>query len=820
MTATSADLDQLLSRLDLRQKVRLLTGEDFFTLYAEPAVGLGKLAFSDGPTGVRGLRFTGGNRVVLMPNATLLAASWDVTVLERVGDILGQEAERQQIHTVLGPTINLHRTPLGGRLFEAYSEDPLLTGKLAAAYVRGMQAHRVAACLKHLVANESETDRNFMDSRVADDVLREVYLLPFEIAWTEARPWSMMSAYNRVNGVFATEHSVVQQEIVKDEWGFDGLIMSDWLATKSTVAPANAGMDLVMPGPDGPWGDRLVAAVEAGEVAESCIDDKVLRLLRLAERTGALGEHRTWSQTVPAPDSAQRRRELIELAAAGMTVLRNRDSLLPLPHGVRLALIGRHGTETVCMGGGSAKVNPPHQVSIAEGLRAAGVSVSVCDGVEIRRRPVPATGEFVTHEGKSGMLVELYDADRALMESHHYDLGEFSVGQDDSTPRPVAYARIRATVQQSGPAEVGVRGTGRWQVRVGEHEEDVLLKVSGHDPGEAHFKPPHWQQRRELAAGTEIEAWLEIRPAEGVADQPSGHDQLDEVIASGLGTKTLIARPAPRPVEQVLAEAAEAAAAADVAVVVVGLTEQDETEAIDKETLRLPGEQDQLVHTVAAAARRTVVIVNSATPVLTPWAEEVDAIVVIGLPGQEGGHAVAAALLGELEPAGRLVTTWPSADGAAPAWQVEPDDRRGLDYSDGRFVGHRGYAPYGLAPEPAYWFGQGLGYASWEYADARLEPGEQAPRVRVRIDNTGERSSREVVQAYFQPERDDEPVRLVGWAAAEVAPGESAEVTVDCDPRLWRRWDTAANRWGQLDRRGEILLARGLGDVRARLALG
>src|SRR6185295_8852116 len=268
-----SEIDTLIKSLELPAKVRLLTGATMFTLPSNESIGLHEMRFSDGPTGVRGLKFHGGRIVALLPNATLLASAWSEETTHEVGGILAEEALAQQIHVVLGPTINLHRTPLGGRLFEAYSEDPLLTGKLAAAYVRGMQSHGVGASLKHLVANESETDRNTVNSVVDEATLRELYLLPFEIAIHDADAWTIMAAYNNVNGVAATEQDHVNNGIVKGEWGYRGLIMSDWFATKTTAPSANGGLDLVMPGPMGPWGDALVAAVHAGEVDESTVDD-------------------------------------------------------------------------------------------------------------------------------------------------------------------------------------------------------------------------------------------------------------------------------------------------------------------------------------------------------------------------------------------------------------------------------------------------------------------------------------------------------------------------------------------------------------------
>src|SRR5579859_5060483 len=283
-TVQPLDFQALIARLDLAGKVRLLTGASMFTLAPEPTIGLTELRLSDGPTGVRGLKFSGGRTVALLPNATLLASTWSEAALLEVGQILAEEALAQQIHVVLGPTINLHRSVLGGRLFEAFSEDPLLTGKLAAAYVRGLQSHGVGACLKHLVANESETERRTMSSVVDETTLRELYLLPFEIATRVSNPWSMMAAYNDVNGTAATEHDHVINHIVKGEWGFTGLVMSDWFATKTTAPAANGGLDLVMPGPAGPWGEALVAAVQSGEVNEATVDEHLRRLLRLASR--------------------------------------------------------------------------------------------------------------------------------------------------------------------------------------------------------------------------------------------------------------------------------------------------------------------------------------------------------------------------------------------------------------------------------------------------------------------------------------------------------------------------------------------------------
>lgn len=799
--ATRSGHADLLAALDLDAKVALLTGATAFTLAPEESIGLREMRLSDGPTGVRGLKFSGGRVVSLFPNATLLASTWSTATAYEVGRLLAEEALAQDIHVVLGPTVNLHRSPLGGRLFESYSEDPLLTGKLAAGYVRGLQDSGVGACLKHLVANESETDRHTVDSVVDEATLREVYLLPFEIAVQDADAWSIMAAYNDVNGVPATEHRHVNTAIVKGEWGYRGLIMSDWFATKSAAPAANGGLDLVMPGPDGPWGAALVAAVRAGEVDEAVIDDHLSRLLLLAERTGTLGEPRP-RRDHPAPDSPERREQLTRLAAQGMTVLRNAAATLPLHRTDRIALIGRHAVETIGMGGGSAQVNPPYQVSVAQGLTALlGDGVTVVDGVEVRTRPVPARGGFLTdpRTGEPGIRVTLCDADGRELEQRHCPAGTTMVGMDDDFTGTVATACLEGTITGSGQVELGVLGVGEWVVRAGAHTLAYELSVSGRNMGEEILAPPTRTDVVEVSTGTLLQATVRLPAGDGV---------------SGIAKLGLVAHQASRETVDVIDDAVRAAAAADVAVVVVGLTEEQETESVDKTTLHLPGAQNALVEAVAGAARRTVVVVNAATPVVMPWLPRVDAVLWAGLPGQEGGHAVAAALLGDIEPAGRLVTTFPADDGACPAWSVTPVDGR-LVYAEGTYVGYRGHHA-ARAPEPVFWLGHGLGYGVWEYSDARLVTGD-SPAVTVTVSNVGARPSREVVQVYFRPAEPDQPVRLVGWEPVTVAPGRSARLTVTTDRRMWRTWNTAAGRWDRLGRGGQFLIARGLGDVRATL---
>lgn len=786
MTGLEARIDKAIEALDLPAKVRLLTGSALFALHPEPRIGLAGLALSDGPTGVRGAEFVDGTITCLLPNATLLAQHWDPEVTREAASLLADEAAAQQVHVVLGPTINLHRTPLGGRLFEAYSEDPLLTGKLAVAYIQGLQDKGISATPKHYLANESETDRFTADSVVDERTLRELYLLPFEMTVAEANPWSLMTSYNRVNGTTATEHGPLVLDLLKGEWGYDGLVMSDWFATRSAVASANGGLDLVMPGPQGPWGEQLVAAVRAGDVEESTVDEHLRRLLRLADRVGAFGAEREWPRNLPAPDSPQRREQLTRLAAGGMTVLVNKNAALPLRQNEDVVVIGRHALETVAQGGGSARVRPPHVVGIAEALTER-LGSSIVDGVEVRRNEtLPMPGMLRDPEtGEPGIRVITRDRDGVVTDSRHRESPEIfagAMGRFDN----FASLELIAEVTRSTRLRVGLRGSGSWQFTApGVHKEVTLAAAAG--PGGGVLNPPAWAVDVDLEAGARISATTAGEP--------------------GLRVLGLVARPAPRPPAEVISDAVRAAREADTAVVVVGLTTEQETEGVDKTTLRLPGEQDALVSAVAAVAKRTVVVVNAATPVLMPWLSGVDAVLWAGLPGQEAGSAVAAALTGEIEPAGRLVTTFPARDGDGPAWSTTPVEGE-LPYTEGVGVGYRGWTD-----EPLFWFGHGLGYTDWRYGEATLALGERVEAARVEVTNAGEQAGREVVQVYLRPE--GEPVRLIGWAGIELAPGESAFVDVPCDERVQRLWDNGS--WRPLALGGEVLIARGLGDIRVRI---
>ena len=782
-------VDDLLDRLSLVQQVRLLTGADFWALHAEPAIGLRRIVTSDGPAGVRGERWDERAPSSNIPSPTSLAATWDPDRVERLGRLLAAEARTKGVDVLLAPTINLHRTPFGGRHFECLSEDPLLTAEIAVAYVRGVQSQGVAATVKHFVGNDSETERFTVDAVIDERTLHEVYLAPFERVVAEAEPWAVMAAYNGVNGATMTE-SPLLADLLKEEWGFDGVVMTDWFAGRSTEAAGNAGLDLLMPGPSGPWGDALVAAVEAGRVPAVVVRDKVRRLLVLALRVGAL--EGSYSR-VPEPWPTDRiAGELRSAAAAGFVLARN-DGILPLDRETltRIAVIGPDAVNGRTLGGGSATVFPPYTVGPLEGLRRVlgdDVEVTWDQGVSSTDRVAPVPPAWLD----GGALVRFLDAAGAeLGRETRQATSLMWLGELTDTLRvpdvDVVELTARIAVPHDGTYLLGVAGVGPFRLSL---DREVVLDTTvslppGADPVEGMMRPPQEVVAVPLRAGTPAEVVVRHHPA------PTGGFGDADVATV---TFTLLLAATPVPDDDLLDAAATAAAAADVAVVVVGTTSEVESEGFDRTTLALPARQDELVRRVLAANPRTVVVVNSGAPVLLPWAEEAPAVLLTWFPGQEFGNALSDVLLGMREPGGRLPVTWPRTEEGLPS--TTPQDGT-LAYDEGLHIGYRHYDAHGV--EPLYGFGHGLGYTTWELGDAS-STGTPADGLTVTVPVTcrGARPGRHVVQVYasrVSSAVQRVPRWLVGFASVGAAPGETVTATVQVPRRALEHWDVEQGAW-------------------------
>jgi beta-glucosidase len=799
-----SELRRRVGRLSLEQKIRLLTGEDFWALPAEPEAGLRRLVLSDGPAGVRGESWDERDSSANVPCATALAATWDTGRVEAIGMLLAREARRKGVDVLLAPTVNLHRTPYAGRCFECFSEDPLLTARIGAACVRGLQRSGVGATVKHFVGNDSETQRMTVDVRIDDRTLRELYLAPFEEIVRDTGAWAVMAAYNGVNGSPMTQ-SPLLRDILHGEWGYDGLVMSDWTAAHDTEATAEAALDLAMPGPAsvyGPWGEALVEAVGKGAVDEALIDDKAARILRLAARVGALaGGPVPPELAVEGPDSVAVAQELRAAAAAGFVLARN-DGLLPLPRygpadrpglgrRLHLAVIGPNAEVARTMGGGSATVFPPYTISPLEGLRNAGLHVTYAPGVVSHLRGGAARAPWLLRPDRvadagTGAEIRFLSQAGELAGSELRDGATFmwlSGFATSGVTEPVARLEVRCVIRATagGEYQLGVSGLGRYRLLVDGAEafDAVLTLPEGSDIAEALMRPPQQLAPVQLAAGQSVDVVVE-------------HD-VDSSPFAGLGTLVQLNLVPPHGTdEEEIAAAAALAAASDAAVVVVGTTAEVESEGFDRTTLALPGRQDELVRQVLAANPRTVVVVNSGAPVLLPWAQDAPAVLLSWFGGQEYGDALADVLLGDVEPGGRLPTTWPASEEGLPS--AQPVDGV-LTYREGLFIGYRAYDRDGR--EPLFPFGHGTGYTTWAHESVTLDQpraGAAGVAVCVQVRNTGSRRGREVVQVYAS--RPDSAVErpakwLAGFATVDADPGETVTVGILIPERAFQHWTGA-----------------------------
>ncbi|MFE2167500.1 beta-glucosidase [Streptomyces sp. NPDC059447] len=798
-------VEAALDKLDLDTKARLLSGQDMWTLPEIPEIGLKSLVMSDGPIGVRGVRWTADDPSIALPSPTALAAAWDPALARRAGRLLAQEARRKGVHVLLAPTVNLHRSPLGGRHFECYSEDPYLTGVIGSGYVNGVQDGGVGTTVKHFVGNDAETERFTVDSVIAPRPLRELYLAPFEAIVANAHPWGIMTAYNRVNGITMTEHQYLVNDVLRAQWGFDGYNVSDWMAARSTTGDILGGMDVAMPGPQTVYGPALAEAVRAGEVPESAVDAAVRNVLRLAARVGALEGVPAAVEELPAPIDGQALAR--ELAARGFVLVRNENGTLPLDASAgTVALIGAAARDARVLGGGSATVFPERIVSPLDGLAAA-----LPEGALTYTVGADPSDELTPADKGFELRAICRDASGAVVGEGTLPTGQVQWIGDD-LPAGASYANMASIEvtgtflpRESGEHAFGTRGLGAFALAVdGERRWEGVQQMGNEaDPFEAFFGAPSERTRLTLTEGVPVEVSLTYQ----VPDTSGLPMQAIMFSLLHLGPQ--------READELIAEAVEAARAADTAVVVVATTERVESEGFDRADLALPGRQDDLVRAVAAVNPNTVVVVNAGSPVELPWREDVAAVLLTWFPGQEGGAALADVLLGDKEPGGRLPTTWPARFADAPVTEVVPTEGC-LEYTEGLFIGYRAYEARSV--EPAFPFGHGLGYTDWAYESLEVTP----DTVRVRLTNTGTRPGREVVQVYLAPVSD--PVeRPASWLAAfagvEAGPGESVETEIALPARAFEIWDEEAGGWQRIGGTYEVRASHAHGDTRLSATL-
>lgn len=796
-----ARVDDLLVRLTLREKVSLMAGGSAFNMQAIERLGIPALHLSDGPNGVRS---NDDVAATVFPPGVALAATWNPALLQSVGEAIGREARALDVHVLLGPNVNLQRVPLAGRNFEAYSEDPFLTGKLGVGYVQGVQSQGVGTSVKHYVANEQELNRMRGSSNVDERTLRELYLQPFEMIVKEAQPWTVMASYNRINGTYATEHNLLMRDVLKDEWGFDGLLMSDWGAVHSTVASANAGLDLEMPGPGRYFGKQLANAVRNWQVEEAAIDEAARRILRTIIRTGAL-DGRTKSGELR---SERNRSVALSAAREAITLLRNDRQLLPLDRKkVRsIAVIGPNADTPLIQGGGSAAVIPatiPTPLASLKSVAGAGLTLTYAQGVDNDLSPPPADARLMSpDQGRTqqGLKVAYYSsADfsgspvRSEVENY-FDKTAIATTLGQMSARWEGYF----WPPRDGAYQFGLSQLGNAALYLDER------KIVGPDVGEL--------------ASSDSELFMPFRTAS--VDLKSGQAYRLKIEYVSLPIAFHSMRFGVRLPPAHIDEAIQAAKNADVALVFVGVSRTSESEGKDRRDLELVGRQNELVEAVLAANPNTIVVLNNGAPLVMPWVERVPALLEAWLPGEQGANALAQVLFGDVNPSGKLPLTFPRRLEDNPTY-LHYAGGRDTNYGEGVFVGYRYYDRKKI--EPLFAFGHGLSYTTFEYGNLRVAdnvPVGESIEVSVDVRNAGNRAGLETVQLYVGDEATTEVVRPVkelrAFEKIGLAPGEKKTLKFTLSARDLAYYDVHARQWVSTPGAYRIYLGSSSADIRLR----
>lgn len=807
-------IEKLLEQMTLQEKVSLLAGKNNWMTVPIERLSITSIMMTDGPHGVR----TGGegagrivSKATAYPTGISMASSWNRDLIYRVGQGLAEETRHLGCLILLGPCVNIVRSPLGGRNFETYSEDPYLAGQIGSAYVRGLQSRGVGASLKHYAANNQEYERHRGNSVVDERVLREIYLPAFETIVKEAHPWTVMCSYNRLNGVYASENEFLLRKILKEEWGYQGAVISDWGAVHDIFNPVQAGLDLEMPGPARYFGESLLTAVINWQLDEKFVDEAAKRILRLLFRAGVMDE----TSPEGSGDTHEHRALAHELAAESIVLLKNDNQKLPLNKESikKLAVIGLNADQIVS-GGGSSRVDPHRWITPLQGLQEKlgdQVSISYEPGYDNRQNPLTVPEEFLKRSDgeQPGLFTEIFNnldlvgepaLTRVDSKIQHWWSGS---GPNPDTINPTHYS-LRWTgtfiAPENGKTRLYLSNTGTARLWL---DGELLLE---NDVGPKTSATLNWE---EIETGSTIEL-EKSRIYDLRIEFISGENNLHAFVNFSY-------LPPLQKTGDLMGHAVDLAKRCDAALVVVGLPDHYETEGHDRPSMDLPGDQDALVRAISEVNEHTIVAVNAGAPVAMPWSDMVDAILLTYYPGQEGGHALADILFGDINPSGKLTVSYPKRLEDNPAYLHYPG-WKDVHYGEGLFVGYRYYDSKDVVP--LFPFGHGLSYTKFTYSELTLPNkvalGEDFD-VTVTIENSGEVAGKEVIQLYVRdPEstlvRPDK--ELKGFEKVALEPGETQIVSFKLTPRDLSYFDPYQKAWIAEPGDFEILVGASSRDIR------
>ncbi len=766
-------VEDLLKRLTLQEKIALLGGTGFTT---QPIARLGipPLKMDDGPLGVRWGKSTA------FPAATCMAASWDTSMIYQVGKAIAEEVKGKGRDEILGPCVNIARLPMGGRTFEAYGEDPYLVSMMAVGYIEGVQSEGVAATVKHYAANNQEYERMFVDEKISKRALNEIYLPAFKASVEEAHVLAVMAAYNKVNGYYCTENDYLLNRKLKEDWKFKGLVMSDWGAVHSSIPVANGGMDLEMPTGQFLNDSTLLPAIKSGEVKESTIDEKVRRILRVIFELGLFDHTRM-------PDSAlvntpEHQQVAYRAAVEGIVLLKNAGNILPLNLSKlkSIAVIGPNAAIARTTGGGSAMVDPIYSVGPLEALEkklGGKVKINYAQGVELGGdvSSIDASYLFQPDKDEHGLKAEFFD-------NQNFQ-GQPKVTQVD---RQIDFNF------HGGPPAPGISGqsfSAAWTGRLKAPATGKFMLDLASDDG----------SRLYVDGKLVIDNWgqhaIQSKTCLLSLEKGKFHDIKVEYFQAGGGSGVMLGlREAG---DRLVRKAVKAAKESDVALVFAGTSSYYETEGRDRDDLKLPANQDELIREVSKANKNTVVIMITGSPVLmSSWIDDVPGLVQAWFGGDEAGNAVADVLLGKHNPSGRLPMTFPFKWSDCSAYSSYKHQDSVSVYSDGIFVGYRWFDKKNI--KPLFPFGYGLSYTKFSYSGLRLTQLGNEYDVTFKVTNEGKAAGVDVPQLYVHdpdPAADAPVKELKKFDRVSLKPGETAFVKFTLKRSDFAHYNSAKDRW-------------------------
>ncbi|RVX67612.1 hypothetical protein B0A52_08141 [Exophiala mesophila] len=801
-TSPQADIPYLISQLTLDEKASLIAGADLWTTNPVPRLGIPKLKVTDGPNGARGDQFEGGLTSACFPASVSLAASFDRNLAEKIGQSLAEEAKTKGARVLLGPTVCPHRDPRGGRNFESFSEDPYLAGELASHYIMGLQCEGIGATIKHYAVNEQETRRFSIDARVGQRALREIYLKPFEIAIKKADPWAVMTSYNIVNGVHADANQFLLSKVLREEWGFKGLVMSDWGGTNSLSQSVNAGLDLEMPGPPvHRTRHNVTSALQSGEISETTLNKRVEAVLHLLRRAGSFDNHEIPIEQ--AIDRPEHQRLIRKAGAEGMVLLKNEKKILPLDKSTvkSIAMIGL-AKQYLGHGGGSASVKSHRKITpyqAFEDCLGSSVELNYAQGARIiKSLPVFGADNVFDDAGVAGFTLRVT---RRSDKDGGPSVSNTSTAQLKPFTFPGAVAAVMTGIYRPSVDCVEYLAFGCiGKAKLCINEETVFSQADDSIDVMAFMLGTAAEETRlyEFSAGQEYRIRIECH-----VDELAKRD-VSPVSSKMIGFRFGKMLQSEHDADLIPA-AVDAARRSEVAIVFVGHTPAWETEGADRQTMDLPknGSLDRLIAATAQANPRTIVVNSTGSPITMPWLSQVAAVLQAWFPGQEAGHSIADVIFGVTNPGGRLPVTFPRSITDCPTYANFPGDINNdrVEYAEGISVGYRHYDS--LPDSVLFPFGFGLSYTSFEISGVELSAtsltGVQPLVVTLDVKNTGTVPGSQVVQIYVgaafvsQIERPNKA--LAGFDKVHLSPGETQKVQIEISPQSLAYWNQDRGTW-------------------------